>query len=210
MRSSVAITVALLLGLATPPRTGDAQPLANAVQPTRRPPVTFGGALGLTFTSYEADTANAANVGSLAIGFDMQLVVWVRPVVGVRTAVGVEFLRGPADGPNDSRARGSYGLASVALALRTPPRPQAISFGVDLGASVTFESLYRYSYQEGNIIYLYPENELPLRAGPFVEASLRGGDLLGWLVTYRQFAQPLDPDNGRLKGRLMISFSASR
>ncbi len=169
----------------------------------------MGGALGLTFTPYEADAANQAYVGSLAIGFDAQAVVWFRPMAGVRGAAGVEFLRGP-DGSNGHPAKGSYGLASIALALRTPPTSHRPSIGLDFGISTTFESTYSYTYTSGNVIYAYPHTDLPLRAGPFVELSLRKAGFMGWLVSYRHFTSGPDANEGRLKRRIMVSFSVSK
>jgi hypothetical protein len=194
------VTILLVSTLAAP---ADAQTKAQA-----KSPVTFGGALGMTFTPYEADPANADYVGDLAIGFDMHTVVWFRPMLGVRGAAGVEFFKGP-DGPDGHPAGGSFGLASIALATRTTGS-KTLSFGVDVGASTTFESTYSYSYTSGNTIYVYPSTDLPLNAGPFAEVSLRKTTLVSWLVSYRHYFAGSDASNGRLKSRLLTALSISK
>lgn len=70
--------------------------------------------------------------------------------------------------------------------------------------------MYSYSYTSGNTIYVYPDTDLPLNAGPFAEVSLRKTTLLSWLVSYRQYFGSSDASNGRLRGRMLVAFSASK
>jgi len=202
MVSSRAVVAAVLV-LSAP--SVDAQP--GISEPRRRP--TVAGGIGLTFTPYAPDPGNESAVGSLAVGFDAQTVVWLRPAIGVRGAFGVEFLKGPV-GTNGHPAGGSFGLASIALALRRPLSDQRPSFGVDLGVSTTFESTYSYSYTSDGTTYVYPSIDLPLNAGPFVEPSLRGGKLIGWLASYRHYLNSSNATEGRLKRRFLVSFFVGR
>lgn len=213
MRSNRLLVVGLLSGLLSGggalPISVCAQQGAGPAPPQQRSSLTFGAALGLSVSSYEADAANAPNVGEHAVGFDLQTALWMRRVMGVRAAAGVDFFRGPKD-QNGHPAKGSFGVASIALALRTPPPRSGFSFGVDLGVSTVFEPTYSYTYNSGNVIFVDGDREMPLRAGPYVEASVRRGGLLGWMLSYRRYFQSEDPDEGRLQSRIVVSFSVSR
>jgi hypothetical protein len=201
MRSLIAGALLTAAMLSTPANAQSGAP--------RRAGKTVSGSIGMTVTPYEADAANEAFVGSTAVGFDMNVAVWLRPRLGVRFAAGVEGFKGP-DGSNGHPANGSYGVASIALALRSPlesPRP---SFGVDFGLSTTFESTYSYSYTSGNTHYVYPDIDLPMRAGPFVELSLRKNSILGWFASYRQYFAGADPNDGRLRRRIMLGFGGGK
>jgi hypothetical protein len=176
----------------------------------RRTGLTLGGFLGPTVGFYEADTANTQYVATYSVGFQFGVALWLRRVVGIRMGAGVDFFRGPED-QNGHPAHGSYGVADIALALRTPqPRERGFSFGVDLGTAAIFESTYSYSYQDGDVVFVTGDIELPLRGGPYVEASVRRGGLVGWQLAYRQFFNASSPTEGRMKGRLMLVVSVGR
>lgn len=205
MRASWSWVSALLLATGGMPGAV----LAQARGEVTRRGVTMGAVLGVSYSNFKPDTGSSQRVNDHAIGFDIQTVVWLRRFLGIRAAAGVDYFSGPV-GPNGHDAGGSFGLASVALALRTPPKRSGLSLGVDVGASTVFEPTYSYSYTEGNVIYAYPDIELPLRGGPYVVGSLRGGRLFGWLVSYQHFLKQPTEAEGRMKGRVVVGLSVSR
>lgn len=186
-----------------------AQKTLSGTRPQRRSGITAGASLGLAVGRFEPDAANAGNVREYGIGFDMRVSLWLRPFLGLRAGAGVEGFNGPP-GPNGHDAGGSYGIADVALALRTPPPRSGFTFGLDIGAATVFEPAYSYSYTSDNVNYIYPSIDLPLRSGPYVEPSIRRGGLVGWQVSYRHFFATATASEGRMKSRVVVALSVAR
>lgn len=211
MRAATYRLITLASALVLLAETAAAQKTPRGASPASRsgPGTTFGFTLGLTTGLFQPSPDHARNVSDYAIGFDMRVAVWPLRVFGVKAGAGVDFFRGP-EGPNGRPAGGSYGIADIALALRTRPPRNGTTFGLDAGVATVFEPDYSYSYTEGNTVYVYPSIDLPLAAGPFVEASIRRGGLFGWQVSYRHFFSSSTPDEGRMKGRLVLGLSVQR
>lgn len=202
-------TLASLFLFLAGPAAAQKTPSGARPQPRRGGGITAGATLGLTTGMFQPSAADDQYVNNYAIGFDMRVALWVRRFLGIKVGAGVDFFRGP-EGPDGHPAAGSYGLADVALAFRTRPPRNGTTFGLDAGVATVFEPDYSYSYTEGNTIYVYPSIELPLTGGPFVEASVRRGGLVGWQVAYRHFFGSSDASTGRMTSRIMLGLSVQR
>lgn len=162
--------------------------------------------LGLSAAAFDPDSANAAAIAHHGIGFQGRLTAWLTPAVGLRTAFGVDFFRGPDD-QYGRRPSGSYGVADAGLALRAP-RVLRVTPGLDGGVSGVFEAEYGFS---GGYHIGWPDGgPFPMRAGVYLEPSLRFGGRYGVVVAYRRyFAAPPTAASGRLRGRVTLEGDAA-